>query len=71
MSQSSIREELRAKWQTAALTGNTGAEWRAVALSVHAPVNLLAAIREPDARIALLLPFATRRARSRRPNRMR
>lgn len=55
MSKNSIREELRAKWRSAADTVNAGAEWRAIALSVSAPVKLLAAIREPDQRIALLV----------------
>lgn len=55
MSNVSIREELRSKWQAAAETGSAGTEWRAIALSLTAPVKLLAGIREPDARIALLL----------------
>lgn len=61
MSKVSIREELRSKWQAAAEVGSAGSEWRAIALSIAAPVKLLAGIREPDARIALLLetPLST------------
>jgi hypothetical protein len=50
-----VHEELDRKWREAALTGRGGREWRGVALSVAAPVRLLAAVREPDDRIALLI----------------
>ena len=49
------RSELRAKWREAELTGKGDREWRGIALSVEAPLALLAGIREPDGRIALLL----------------
>jgi Putative PD-(D/E)XK family member, (DUF4420) len=35
--------------------GKGDREWRGIALSVQAPVRLIAGIREPDGRIALLL----------------
>jgi hypothetical protein len=48
-------EELNAKWNDAAQTTRSGHEWRGVALSISSPVRLLAAVREPDERIALLV----------------
>lgn len=48
-------EELNAKWNEAAHTTRSGHEWRGVALSSLSPVRLLAAVREPDERIALLV----------------
>jgi hypothetical protein len=50
-----IRAELNSKWNDAALTSRAAHEWRGVALSIAAPVRLLAAVREPDDRIALLI----------------
>lgn len=50
-----LREELRRKWQEAADTHRSGYEWRGVALDLAGPVRFVAAIREPDERIALLL----------------
>ena len=50
-----LRSELKAKWREAEVTGKADREWRGVALSVHAAVQLIAGIREPDNRIALLL----------------
>jgi hypothetical protein len=50
-----IRAELEAKWNEARLAGRADHEWRGIALAVEAPIRLLAGIREPDDRIALLL----------------
>ena len=50
-----LRSELKAKWREAEVTGKGDREWRGIALSVQAPVRLIAGIREPDGRIALLL----------------
>jgi Putative PD-(D/E)XK family member, (DUF4420) len=50
-----VVEELNTKWNEAGKTSRGGHEWRAVALSISSPVRLLAAIREPDERIALLV----------------
>lgn len=50
-----LREELRRKWQEAAGTHRSGYEWRGVALDLAGHVRFVAAIREPDERIALLL----------------
>jgi hypothetical protein len=50
-----LRSELRSKWREAELAGTSDSEWRGVALSVEAPLAILAGIREPDGRIALLL----------------
>ena len=50
-----LRSELKAKWREAEGAGKTDREWRGIALSVHAAVQLVAGIREPDNRIALLL----------------
>ena len=47
--------ELRAKWDTALASGATDREWRAVGLSVAAPVRLLAAVRDQDSRISILV----------------
>jgi len=49
------REELRRKWEEAAGTPLAGHEWRGVALDLSGPVRFVAAVREPDSRIALLL----------------
>jgi Putative PD-(D/E)XK family member, (DUF4420) len=56
-----VIEELNAKWGEAAHTARSGHEWRGVALSIASPVRLLAAVREPDERIALLVegPMST------------
>jgi hypothetical protein len=51
----SLREELRRKWEEAAATPLAGHEWRGVALEEPSPVRFVAALREPDSRIALLL----------------
>jgi hypothetical protein len=53
-----VLEELVLKWEEAALTRRSGHEWRGIALSAAAPVRLLAAVREPDDRIALLVETA-------------
>lgn len=50
-----LRDELVSKWAEAARARPSDREWRAVALSVPATVRFLAGIREPDARIALLI----------------
>jgi Putative PD-(D/E)XK family member, (DUF4420) len=50
-----LRSEMRDKWREAELTGKGDREWRGIALSVQGPLRLLAGIREPDGRIALLL----------------
>jgi hypothetical protein len=50
-----IRSELKAKWKEAKAAGHSGLEWRGVALSTSAPLRLVAAVREPDDRAALLL----------------
>ena len=50
-----LREELHRKWKEAADTHCSGYEWRGVALDLAGPVRFVAAIREPDERIALLL----------------
>jgi hypothetical protein len=50
-----LRSELKAKWREAEVTGKADREWRGIALSVPAAVQLIAGIREPDDRIALLL----------------
>jgi Putative PD-(D/E)XK family member, (DUF4420) len=54
-------EVLNTKWSEAAHTARSGHEWRGVALSISSPVRLLAAVREPDERIALLVegPMST------------
>lgn len=51
----SLREELRRKWEEAAGTPLAGHEWRGVALDLSGPVRFVAAVREPDSRIAILL----------------
>ncbi len=51
----SIRDDLVSKWAEAARAAPSDREWRAVALAVPATVRLLAGIREPDGRIALLI----------------
>jgi len=48
------REELCAKWGQAATSPPASAEWRAVFMSIVAPVRIAAAVREPDERLALL-----------------
>ncbi|MGM4889904.1 PD-(D/E)XK motif protein [Tardiphaga sp. 11_C7_N12_6] len=50
-----IREELVEKWARVGVSDSTGREWRGMALSATAPVRLLAGVREPDNRIALLI----------------
>lgn len=49
------REELVEKWALVRNSEASGREWRVVALSANAPLRILAGIREPDNRIALLL----------------
>ena len=49
------REELIEKWARVGISEASGREWRVVALSASAPVRILAGVREPDNRIALLL----------------
>lgn len=49
------REEMKRKWYDARSAGRSGHEWRAVALSSNAPVRLLAALRESDDRVSLLI----------------
>lgn len=51
----SLREELRSKWEKAAATPVAGHEWRGIALEEPSPARFVAAIREPDSRIGLLL----------------
>lgn len=51
----SIDAELTSKWSEAATAIRGGHEWRGVALTVTAPVRLIAAVREPDDRLALLI----------------
>jgi hypothetical protein len=50
-----LHSELDARWREARFTSQGGQEWRGVALAVESPLHLVAAIREPDERIALLL----------------
>jgi hypothetical protein len=50
-----IRAELTAKWRDAAASSPSGREWRGIVLAANCPLRLLAGIREPDERIALLL----------------
>jgi hypothetical protein len=50
-----IVDELNRKWAEASRAGRGGHEWRAVLLSISSPVRLLAAVREPDEKIALLI----------------
>ena len=50
-----LRTELNAKWQEAMIANRSGHEWRGVALNVTASVRFIAAVREPDQRIALLI----------------
>ena len=49
-----IRDELRSKWRQAGEANKAGFEWRAVLLSRPATVRILAAVREPDERTAVL-----------------
>lgn len=49
------RDELGSKWREALLAGPSGHEWRGIALSVRGPIGLLAGVREPDNRLALLI----------------
>ena len=49
------RAQLAIKWREAMVASRSGHEWRGVALDVLAPVRFIAAVREPDDRIALLL----------------
>ena len=49
------REDLIEKWARVGASEASGREWRVVALGVSAPVRILAGVREPDNRIALLL----------------
>jgi hypothetical protein len=53
-----VHQELVLKWDEAMLTQRGGHEWRGVALSTAAPVRLMAAVREPDDRISLLIETA-------------
>lgn len=62
----SILRELNDKWSEAALASRSGHEWRGVALSIAAPVRLLAAVREPDERRALLIETSMNAAPSTR-----
>jgi len=50
-----LRTELATKWQEAMLANRSGHEWRGVALNVTASVRFMAAVREPDERVALLI----------------
>lgn len=50
-----IVKELNAKWGEAAQATRSGHEWRGVGLSTASPARLLAAVREPDERITLLV----------------
>jgi Putative PD-(D/E)XK family member, (DUF4420) len=54
--------ELRAKWAQALVSGKADREWRAVALSIAAPVNLLAGVRDQDGRISVLVETLLRHA---------
>jgi hypothetical protein len=51
----SLRDQLRRKWNEAVNTSTAGHEWRGVVLDVSGPVRFVAAVREPDTRIALLV----------------
>ena len=50
-----IRGELIEKWARVSASEPSGHEWRALALSAAAPLRLMAGVREPDNRIALIL----------------
>lgn len=60
-----LRDELRSKWNQAAGAGRADLEWRAVLLSQSAPLRILAAVREPDERAALLFETALENAPAR------
>src|SRR3954454_2709548 len=47
--------ELREKWREALASGAAGLQWRAKLLSIASPVKLLAAVRERDKRLGILL----------------
>lgn len=47
--------ELRSKWMQASKSGAAHRAWRAVALSIIAPVRLFAAVRDQDNRISILV----------------
>src|SRR6516162_7171497 len=47
--------ELRSKWAQASESGMAQRAWRAVALSITAPVRLFAAVRDQDDRISILV----------------
>ena len=55
---SGLLAELRAKWAEALSTRSGGREWRAIALTHAAPVKVLAAIRDRDGRISVLIETA-------------
>jgi hypothetical protein len=50
-----LRVELGDKWEKARRTASGGREWRGIALKVQAAVRFLAAIREPDEAMSLLI----------------
>jgi hypothetical protein len=50
-----VLPELRAKWAQALASGKADREWRAVALTIAAPVSLLAGVRDRDGRISVLV----------------
>ena len=60
-----LRDELRTKWVQAATTAAGGSEWRAVLMSISAPVRIAAGVREPDGRVALLFEAALEHAPAR------
>jgi hypothetical protein len=49
-----LRTELAEKWRQAMLSVSGGAEWRAILLTVPANIRILAGVREPDGRMAVL-----------------
>lgn len=52
---STLLEELRAKWTTCLSTRSGGHEWRALGLPARYVMKVLAAVRDRDSRIAVLL----------------
>lgn len=50
-----LRAELRAKWDDARRAGRGGREWRGTSVDNSAPLRVLAAVRETDDRVALLM----------------
>jgi hypothetical protein len=61
-----LLDELRAKWNRALASPAGAREWRAIAIAGASPVGLLAAIRNNDGRIGILIETTLRHAPRRR-----